>query len=208
MIRNQISKRLVLGLVGLSSALVLSACNQPTDTAEVESTEVPATTTEVPATEDPAVEDPTAEGATAGEGETVADLAASDESFSTLATAIEAAGLTETLSGEGPYTVFAPTNEAFEALPEGTLDQLLLPENKDVLAQVLTYHVVPEELPASEIAAGEVETVEGTPVTVEVDEAAGGVMVNNATVIEPDIQASNGVIHAVDQVILPPGAEL
>lgn len=204
MIHNQISKRLVLGLVGLSSALVLSACNQPTDTAEVESTEVPATTTEVPTT----AEDPTAEGATTGQGETVADLAASDESFSTLATAIEAAGLTETLSGEGPYTVFAPTNEAFEALPEGTLEQLLLPENKDVLAQVLTYHVLPEELPASELTAGEVETVEGTPITVEVDEAAGGVMVNNAMVIEPDIQASNGVIHAVDQVILPPGTEL
>jgi uncharacterized surface protein with fasciclin (FAS1) repeats len=204
MIRNQISKRLVLGLVGLSSVLVLSACNQPTDTAEVESTEPPATTTEVP---EPA-EDPTAAEPTAGEGETVADLAASDESFSTLASAIEAAGLTETLSGEGPYTVFAPTNEAFEALPEGTLEQLLLPENQDVLTQVLTYHVVPEELPASEITAGEVETVEGTPITVEVDETAGGVMVNNAMVVQPDIQASNGVIHAVDQVILPPGAEL
>ncbi|NJL37317.1 MAG: fasciclin domain-containing protein [Leptolyngbyaceae cyanobacterium RM2_2_4] len=204
MIRNPISKRLVLGLVGLSSAVILSACNQPTDTAEVEPAETPATTTEVPA---PA-EDPTAEAPTAGEGETVADLAASDESFSTLATAIEAAGLTETLSGEGPFTVFAPTNEAFEALPEGTLEQLLLPENQDILTQVLTYHVVPDELPASEITAGEVTTVEGTPITVEVDEAAGGVMVNNAMVVQPDIQASNGVIHAVDQVILPPGAEL
>jgi uncharacterized surface protein with fasciclin (FAS1) repeats len=202
MTRNLISKRLLLGLVGLSSAAILAACNQPTDTA-VEPVESPATT-EVPAPAD----DPTAQSPVAGEGQTVADLAASDESFSTLSAAIEAAGLTETLSGEGPYTVFAPTNEAFDALPEGTLEQLLLPENQDVLTQVLTYHVVSEELPASAITSGEVETVAGAPITIEVDESAGGVMVNNAMVTQPDIQASNGIIHAVDQVILPPGAQL
>lgn len=202
--RNQISKRLLSGLVGISAVVTLAACNQPTDTAGIEPTQTSpdATLDQVPPTE----QDPMAQDPAMGAGGTVAELAASDESFSTLATAIEAAGLTETLSAAGPYTVFAPTNEAFEALPEGTLDQLLLPENKALLTQVLTYHVVPEEIASSDITSGEVTTVEGTPVTISA--TPEGVTVNNATVIEPDIQASNGVIHAVDQVILPPDAQL
>jgi uncharacterized surface protein with fasciclin (FAS1) repeats len=201
--RSQFSKRVLASLVGISAAATLVACNQPNDTAELDSTTVSpdASVEEIPApAEDPTAQDPTATGGT------VAELAASDESFSTLAAAIEAAGLTETLSQPGPYTVFAPTNEAFEALPEGTLDQLLLPENREVLTQVLTYHVVPEALPSTAITSGEVATVEGAPVTVTA--SPDGVTVNNATVIEPDIEASNGVIHAVDQVILPPGAQL
>lgn len=133
---------------------------------------------------------------------TIADLAASNDSFSTLAAALEAADLVSVLQGEGPYTVFAPTDEAFAALPEGTLDMLLLPENRETLVQILTYHVVPGAVTSDELVSGEVATVEGSPIEVMVGD--GSVMVNDATVIQPDVKASNGVIHAIDQVILPP----
>jgi len=133
---------------------------------------------------------------------TIVDIAASNDSFSTLVQAVQAAGLVETLSGKGPFTVFAPTNEAFAALPPGTLEELLKPENRAKLQQILTYHVVAGAVESSDIQPGEVETVEGSPVTLAIVD--GKVTVNDATVTTADIQASNGIIHVIDRVILPP----
>ncbi|WP_293116289.1 MULTISPECIES: fasciclin domain-containing protein [Moorena] len=130
------------------------------------------------------------------------EQAASNDQFQTLVKAIEAAGLTETLAGEGPYTVFAPTDDAFAALPAKTLDSLLLPENKEVLVKLLKYHVVSGAVPSSEIQSGEITTIAGKSVTVQVGED-GNVSVNNAQVTQADIEATNGIIHVVDHVILP-----
>ena len=116
-----------------------------------------------------------------------------------------AAGLAETLSGEGPFTVFAPTDEAFEALPAGVLDALLLPENKDALTSILTYHVVAGEVMAADVTAGDVETVEGSTFTITTD---GGVKVNDANVIATDVDASNGVIHVLDAVLVPESVDV
>jgi uncharacterized surface protein with fasciclin (FAS1) repeats len=138
-----------------------------------------------------------AEVATVG---TIVEIAASDPNFSTLVAAVDAAGLVETLNGAGPFTVFAPTNDAFAALPPGVLDALLLPENKDLLVKILTYHVVPGTVMAADVTAGEVATVEGQNITIATD---GGVTVNGAAVLQTDIVASNGVIHVIDAVLLP-----
>ncbi|MBW4459857.1 MAG: fasciclin domain-containing protein [Nodosilinea sp. WJT8-NPBG4] len=200
--RSSKTKRWMIGFASVGAAAMLAACGASEPTAETEVGQAP-TTTEEPTT----ATDPMA-GSTAAEGDTVVDVAASDEDFSILAEAIEAADLTETLSASGPVTVFAPTNEAFEALPEGTLDKLLLPENQDLLRQVLTYHVLENEIPAAEVTTGEVPTAAGTSVAIEVDDATGEVMVNDAMVVTPDIQASNGIIHGIDKVILPPGLTL
>ena len=147
---------------------------------------------------------PSGEPTTGTTGDNVVALAAANGSFKTLTAALQAAGLTETLSGEGPFTVFAPTDEAFAALPQDALQQLLQPENKEILVKILTYHVVPGKVGSSDLKSGEIQTVEGSPVAVMVD--GNGVMVgrNNAMVVQPDIEASNGVIHAIDKVILPP----
>jgi uncharacterized surface protein with fasciclin (FAS1) repeats len=132
----------------------------------------------------------------------IVGVAASDGRFTTLVAAVEAAGLVETLQGEGPFTVFAPTDEAFAALPEGTVEDLLKPENRDTLIAVLTYHVVPGKVMSADIAGQQMEvaTVQGS--TLEID-ATDGVMVDGAHVIVADVEASNGVIHAIDAVILP-----
>ncbi|WP_422025464.1 fasciclin domain-containing protein [Roseovarius sp.] len=131
----------------------------------------------------------------------VVDTAVNAEGFETLVAAVEAAGLVETLKGEGPFTVFAPTDEAFAALPEGTVEDLLLPENKDQLTAMLTYHVVPGKVMSGDLSDGmTAATVEGSEVTIMTE---GGVMVNDATVVQPDIEASNGVIHVIDKVIMP-----
>lgn len=123
-------------------------------------------------------------------------------SFETLLTAAESAGLVETLTGEGPYTVFAPTDEAFEALPEGTVDELLMEENQDQLTSILTYHVVPGAVMSGDLEDGmEAETVEGSSVTISIDGET--VMVGDATVTQSDIEASNGVIHVIDSVLMP-----
>ncbi|MBE9155784.1 fasciclin domain-containing protein [Nodosilinea sp. LEGE 06152] len=196
--RSSQAKRWLTGFASIGAAALLAACG-----AESEPTAVDTAPQAPVATEEPATD-----SSTATDGETVADVAASSEEFSTLAQAIEAADLTEALAASGPITLFAPTNEAFEALPEGTLDELLLPENQDLLRQVLTYHVVQEEVAAADATSGEVSTAAGTPLTLEVDEASGDVMVNEAMVVEPDIQASNGIIHGIDQVILPPDLAL
>ena len=134
------------------------------------------------------------------------DQAASNNQFQTLAKAIKAAGLDRALAQKGPYTLFAPTDQAFAALPPGALEQLLQPENKDILVQLLSYHVVRGSVNSSQIKPGQVETLAGKPVTIKSGKD-GSVTVNNATVTQADIQASNGVIHAVDQVILPPDAQ-
>mmetsp|Transcript_36527 Transcript_36527/g.82174 ORF Transcript_36527/g.82174 Transcript_36527/m.82174 type:complete len:353 (-) Transcript_36527:40-1098(-) len=131
----------------------------------------------------------------------IVDVAVGNEDFSTLVAALSAAGLVDTLSGEGPFTVFAPTNAAFDALPEGTLDSLLLEENVDALSGILTYHVVAANALSSSLATGDVETLNGATVAVTVDD---GVMVNDSTVIIADIITSNGIIHVIDAVLLPP----
>jgi uncharacterized surface protein with fasciclin (FAS1) repeats len=133
---------------------------------------------------------------------TIVDVASSNSSLTTLVEAVQAAGLAETLSGEGSFTVFAPTNEAFAALPSGTLQTLLRPENRDKLRRILTYHVVTGAIESGDIQPGEVATVEGSSVQLNI--ANGRVTVNDATVQTADIQSSNGVIHIIDRVILPP----
>jgi uncharacterized surface protein with fasciclin (FAS1) repeats len=138
------------------------------------------------------------------EPQTIVEIAAGNENFSTLVAAVQAAGLVDALSGEGPFTVFAPINDAFAALPDGTVDSLLLEENKDQLTSILTYHVVAGEYLAAETPAGEyeLETLQGETVTVIVGED-GTVTVDGANVVIADVDASNGVIHAIDAVIMP-----
>lgn len=132
----------------------------------------------------------------------IVDTAASVEDFSTLVAAVKAAGLVDTLRGDGPFTVFAPTNEAFAKLPEGTVESLLKPENKDQLIAILTYHVVPGKVMAADVVKlNSAKTVQGTKVMIEVTD--GVVMVDNAKVVKTDIETSNGVIHIIDSVILP-----
>jgi len=145
----------------------------------------------------------TATSASVEVGDIVA-VASEAGSFSTLVAAVQAADLVSTLQGDGPFTVFAPTDDAFAALSDGVLDALLLPENKDVLVKILTYHVVAGKVMAADVAAGDVATVEGQTVSLGID---GGVTVNGATVIAADIEASNGVIHVIDAVILPPDVD-
>jgi uncharacterized surface protein with fasciclin (FAS1) repeats len=142
----------------------------------------------------------------AAEGDTIVDVAVAADDFTTLVAAVEAAGLAETLSGEGPFTVFAPTDEAFAALPDGLLDALLLPENEEALVEILTYHVVGAEVPSSAVEPGDVETLQGEDITLAVADD-GTVTVNEATVIAVDVEASNGVIHVIDAVIVPPSID-
>ncbi len=131
----------------------------------------------------------------------IVDTAVSAGSFETLVAAVQAAGLVETLKGDGPFTVFAPTDAAFAALPEGTVETLLLPENKDQLVAILTYHVVPGKVMSTDLSDDmEATTVQGESVTIDLD---NGVMVEKATVVSADIETTNGVIHAIDTVILP-----
>lgn len=135
------------------------------------------------------------------------DTAVAAGNFSTLVAAVQAAGLVDVLKGEGPFTVFAPTDEAFAALPEGTLENLLKPENKDQLVAVLTYHVVPGKIMSTDIAgqSTEVESVQGSALSVD---ATDGVRVDNANVVAADIETGNGVIHVIDQVVIPQQAVL
>jgi uncharacterized surface protein with fasciclin (FAS1) repeats len=136
-------------------------------------------------------------------GSDIVDTAVSAGQFKTLATALGAAGLVETLKGPGPFTVFAPTDDAFAKLPAGTVETLLKPENKDQLTAILTYHVVPGKVMAADVVKlDEAKTVNGKMIDVSV--RGDKVMTNDATVTKTDIQASNGVIHVIDSVILPP----
>jgi uncharacterized surface protein with fasciclin (FAS1) repeats len=132
---------------------------------------------------------------------TVVEIAVGNEDFSTLVAAVKAAGLAEALSGEGPFTIFAPTNEAFAKLPAGTVEGLLKPENKDKLAAILKYHVVAGKVMAADVSAGQVETLNGAKATIAIE--GGKVTIDKATVVKTDIVGSNGVIHVIDSVILP-----
>lgn len=133
--------------------------------------------------------------------ETVVATAAANADFSTLVAAVKAAGLVDTLNGAGPFTIFAPTNEAFQKLPKGTVEDLLKPENKAKLTEILTYHVLAGKVLAADVKTGMVKTVQGSELDVKV--ADGGVTVNGAKVVKTDIIGSNGVIHVIDSVVLP-----
>jgi uncharacterized surface protein with fasciclin (FAS1) repeats len=178
----------------LAGALVLAACGSDDDS----------TATTVAATTAPAATMAPGASSPMTTGDIVA-VASSNPDFSTLVKAVEAAGLVETLQGPGPFTVFAPTDEAFAALPAGVLDALLLPANKDALVKVLTYHVLPQQVMAADVTAGDVPTVEGQPITITTD---GGVKVNNVAVVATDVAASNGVIHVIGSVLVPPDVDV
>ena len=179
---------------GIAALLFLSGCSSDSDDAASATTSAAA----------PAASEMASEPAMAEPG-TIVEVASSNSDFETLVAAVTAAGLAETLSGEGPFTVFAPTDAAFEALPEGVLEALLLPENKDALTSILTYHVVSGEVMAADVTAGDVPTVEGSTIAITTD---GGVKVNEATVTATDVDASNGVIHVIDAVLVPPTVDV
>ncbi len=137
----------------------------------------------------------------------IVELAVSTDILSTLVAAVKAGGLVETLNGDGPFTVFAPTNAAFEKLPAGVLEKLLKPENKAALQKVLTYHVIPAQVKSTDLSDGQMATtVEGNKIEVSLD--GQKVMINNAQVVKADIMATNGVVHVIDTVILPPDLTL
>jgi len=140
--------------------------------------------------------------ATAAANKDIVDTAVAGGQFNTLAKALQAAGLVDTLKGPGPFTVFAPTDEAFAKLPAGTLDDLLKPENKEKLVAILTYHVVPGRVTAKQVVKlHDAKTVNGKEVKIMTE--GGKVMVDNANVVKTDIECSNGVIHVIDTVLLP-----
>ena len=140
--------------------------------------------------------------ANAAERADIVQTAVSNGSFNTLVTAVKAAGLVDTLKGPGPFTVFAPTDDAFARLPSGTLENLLKPENKKQLVAILTYHVIPGKVMSKDITGKrtEVKSVEGEAVSID---ATNGVKVDNAKVVKADVEATNGVIHVIDTVIMP-----
>ena len=143
--------------------------------------------------------------AVAGDVGDIVEVASGTEGFSTLVAAVTAAGLVETLQGAGPFTVFAPNDAAFAALPAGLLDKLLLPENLAVLTSILTYHVVSGKIMSTDVMAGDAPSVEGSTIALGTTD---GVQVNDATVIAADVEASNGVIHVIDKVLVPPTVDL
>jgi uncharacterized surface protein with fasciclin (FAS1) repeats len=192
----RITNRTRTAAVAIAAALVLSACTGDTDEPAAPVEPAPTAPAEPEAPTEDAVED---------ELGTVVDVAIATEGFETLVAAVVAAGLAETLSGDGPFTVFAPTDEAFAALPEGLLEKLLLEENLDVLVSILTYHVVAGTVLAADVTDGDVATVEGSTITLA---TTGGVTVNGANVVLADVLASNGVIHVIDAVILPPDVDV
>ncbi|HEX2873182.1 MAG TPA: fasciclin domain-containing protein [Polyangiaceae bacterium] len=154
------------------------------------------------ATQEPATGDSPPAASTEQASSNILETAAAAGSFKTLAAAIDAAGLTETLSGPGPFTVFAPTDEAFAKLPPGTVEDLLKTENKQKLVAVLTYHVVPGNVMAKDVVtSSKLKSVQGQELTVRVEGSA--VSIDGATVVKTDIAASNGVIHVIDSVVLP-----
>ena len=140
-------------------------------------------------------------GARAENQKDIVAVASSAGSFNTLVAAVKAAGLVETLQGSGPFTVFAPTDEAFAKLPKGTLEDLLKPENKEKLTSILTYHVVPGKVMAADVKTMKAKTVNGKELDVKA--SSKGVTIDNAKVVKTDVVASNGVIHVIDTVVLP-----
>jgi uncharacterized surface protein with fasciclin (FAS1) repeats len=180
-------RKVKLVALALVASIAFTACGS--DSTNTEETE----------TEESVVETETVEATD------IVAVAVATEGFSTLVAALTAAGLVETLQGEGPFTVFAPNDAAFAALPEGLLEKLLLPENIAVLTSILTYHVVGAKVLSTEVVAGDAASVEGSNLALATDM---GVMVNDATVIQADVEASNGVIHVIDKVLVPPTVDL
>ncbi len=196
--------QLLMGILGLCAFMSFPALAQDNQL-ENSFTDTPGFMAQRPRSSNPPAQDrktPRSSEDTAPVSKNIVEQAASSNQFQTLAKAIKAAGLEQTLAGKGPYTVFAPTDQAFAALPPGVVEELLKPENKELLTQLLSYHVVKGAVTSQQIKPGRVETLVGEPVTVQVKN--GTVTVNNAKVIQADIPVSNGVIHAVDQIILPP----
>lgn len=175
-------------------ALMAAATSCSNDSSTTETKDSTTTTAEVPAT--------TVDSGAATANKNVVETAIASPDHSTLVAAVQAAGLAETLSGTGPFTVFAPTNAAFDKLPKGTVDGLLKPEKKDDLTKILTYHVVPGSLKAADLTDGQkLKTVQGEELTVSVKD--GKVMIDGANVTAADLTASNGVIHVIDAVVMP-----
>jgi uncharacterized surface protein with fasciclin (FAS1) repeats len=209
---KSILQKALFSIVGVGSLFALSACGQPSAENTTPSAQTPTENTSpvaevTPTTTAPATQTPA--GTTANKNFAELTQAGADQgSFKTLAQAYKAAGLEEQLTAQGPYTVFVPTDAAFNALPQGTLKNLLKPENKDQLVKLLTYHVIPGQVTSSQLTSGDVKTVEGTPVTIDVNSTAKTISINGAKVTQADIPASNGVVHVVDKVILPPNFQV
>jgi uncharacterized surface protein with fasciclin (FAS1) repeats len=188
----ELKKTLLVALCVPALAFGVAACGGDDE----ESSSSSETTTEAP------VETGNGSNEAAGNEDIVA-LASGNKDLATLVTAVTAADLAETLQGEGPYTVFAPTNEAFAALPPAELERLLKPANKDELANILTYHVVAGDVKSSDLSDGQmVETVQGEKLEVKIGND-GSVMVGDATVVMADVEASNGTVHVIDAVLVP-----
>jgi uncharacterized surface protein with fasciclin (FAS1) repeats len=178
-------KKLTIALAS-AATLALAACGSPA--------EEDTTMTEDTAMADQMANDDMAAG-------TVVEVAQGNPDFSTLVSAVTSADLATTLSGTGPYTVFAPTNAAFEKVPQETRDELMSPAGQQDLANILTYHVVAGAVKSTDLSDDmKAATVEGSEITVDLD---NGVMINDATVVQADIEASNGVIHVIDSVLMP-----
>ena len=184
-------KVLPIAALALAAGLALAGCSSSSDS------------TAASASPTMAASEAAAAPAAAGD---IIDIASTTKGFSTLAAAVTAAGLVDTLKGTGPFTVFAPTDAAFAALPAGILDALLLPENRDALIKILKYHVVAGAVMTGDITDGQVATLEGQKVTLSTDN--GNYYVEAGTVVQADVVGSNGVIHAIDVVLLPPDVDV
>lgn len=187
--QTKIMKQRIFSLLAISAVVIMSSCGGET------TTETTADTT--------AITTPPADTVAAPAGPaTVVDIAVGSADHTTLVAAVKAAGLVETLSGAGPFTVFAPTNAAFDKLPKGTVESLLTPEKKTDLTGILTYHVVAGAFKAADLTDGQmIKTVNGQELKVTIKD--GKVMINGATVTAADLVAGNGVVHVIDAVVLP-----
>jgi uncharacterized surface protein with fasciclin (FAS1) repeats len=188
-------------VAAVTGLVVLSACGSDSNDDAAVTTDAPA------ATEAPAATDaPDEGGEMTDEPGTIVDVAVANGSFNTLVAAVQAADLVDALSAEGPLTVFAPTDDAFAALPEGLVDCLLLEENVDALSAILTYHVVDGKVMSTDLTDGPVATLQGEEITVDLTD---GVTLNDSvTVAAADVEASNGVIHVIDGVLVPPSIDV
>ena len=183
-------------------ATLVSCSDAATNTTSNTDSSMNTTTTNTTTMDNTTAATPEQGGAAMAPSKNIVENAAASPDHSTLVTAVKAAGLAETLSGAGPFTVFAPTNAAFEKLPAGTVDNLLKAEMKDDLAEILTYHVVPGALKAADLKDGQkLKTVQGEELMVSIKD--GKVMIDGANVTVPDVTSSNGVIHVIDAVVMP-----
>jgi uncharacterized surface protein with fasciclin (FAS1) repeats len=182
-----------IAVLAAASLMVLAACGSDDNSSDTTDSSTPAAEVEYTAKD------------AADAGTIFVEIASSNEQFGTLFAAVAVAGLGETLGSEGPFTLFAPTKAAFDALPEGLLTKLLLPANKAVLAEILAYHVVAGKVMAADVAAGDVATVQGENITIDTTD---GVKINTATVTQTDFPATNGVIHMINEVLVPPSIDV